>query len=355
MISAHTTDDQVAAFFEAAHTAYRCAEQSASDVSLYDYVIAGFHVRLRFAGAGLPPQLSPALAHLAVAPSASPDLTVCLWDTCSTGVSMPRPPWPEEDYLARGEIRGYNTERFRTVYDVWGGAFRMLDQERNLALFWTQDARQLPTYDRGAPLRMILHWWMRCRGLLFVHAGAVGTEKGGILLAGKSGSGKSTTATACLLAGLRYAGDDYCLISTKLAPRVYSLYNSVKLDPAILREKMPDLATWISNPAELDREKALIFLHQPYPAWMAKTFPIRALLLPTTTGREETVLIRASAAASLQALAPSTLMQMPGADGRELQALAKFVKQVPGYHLQLGTKLAEIPRMLEQLLEGNSP
>lgn len=54
MISAHTTDDQVAAFFEAAHTAYRCAEQSASDVSLYDYVIAGFHVRLRFAGAGLP-------------------------------------------------------------------------------------------------------------------------------------------------------------------------------------------------------------------------------------------------------------------------------------------------------------
>ena len=39
---------------------------------------------------------------------------------------------------------------------------------------------------------------MSDRNLQYVHAGAVGNKNGGILLVGKGGSGKSSTALACL-------------------------------------------------------------------------------------------------------------------------------------------------------------
>lgn len=342
-------DSRPAAFFEAAYAAYQRAERASGGATDDWYEIAGFPIRLRSAGTALAARLTPALAHL-TAPAAEPALTICLWDTVSTGVPMPRPPWGEEDFLARAEIRGYNTARFRTAYDVRGGALRLLDQARNLAIFWTHDPATLPTYDRSAPFRMILHWWMQARQRHFVHAGAVGTAEGGVLLAGKRGTGKSTAATASLLAGLLYAGDDYCLVSTESMPCVHSLYSSAKLDLDTLRQRAPGLEALISNPAELGREKALLFLHPHYPAQMAHGFPVRAILLPTLTGGRETRLTPAAPIAALHALAPGTLAQLSGAGAEEFRAISVFVQAVPSYHLELGAEPDQIPRVIARLL-----
>ncbi|MGD0014836.1 MAG: hypothetical protein ABSD56_10490 [Bryobacteraceae bacterium] len=45
-------------------------------------------VRLRFAGRALEERLTPALEHLATLEEAAPDLTVCLFDTATTGVAL---------------------------------------------------------------------------------------------------------------------------------------------------------------------------------------------------------------------------------------------------------------------------
>ena len=342
-------DSRPAAFFDAAYAAYQRAEQAAGGATDAWYEIAGFPIRLRSAGDALAARLTPALAHL-TAPAAEPALTICLWDTVSTGAPMPKPPWGEEDFLARAEIRGYNTPRFRAAYDVRGGALRLLDQARNLAIFWTHDPATLPVYDRSAPFRMILHWWMQAHQRHFVHAGAVGTAEGGVLLAGKREAGESTAATVSLLAGLLYAGDDYCLVSTEPAPCVYSLYSSAKLDLDNLRRCAPRLEALISNPDELGREKALLFFHPHYPTQMAREFPVRAILLPTATGGRETRLIPAAPITALQALAPGTLAQLSGAGAEEFRAISAFVRSVPSYHLELGAETNQIPRVIAQLL-----
>jgi hypothetical protein len=349
----HCVHAAPAQFFHAAYQAYQRAEQAMATVHSYWYEIAGFPIRLQFAGAAMAARLTPALEHLAVAPTPQtpPALTVCLWDTVSTGVAMPTPPWEHADYQTRAEVRGFSNARFQTAYDVWGGALRMLDHENNVALFWTRDAATLPTYDRGAPLRMILHWWMRARGRQFVHAGAVGTPDGGVLLAGKSGSGKSTTTLTCLNAGLGYAGDDYCLVTTEPKPYVYSLYNSAKLDPANLQRHAPHLEPLVSNWEELETEKALLYLHHHYPEKLSGGFPLRAILLPRVTGETQTTLTCATPIAALQALAPSTLLQLSGAGAAEFQRMSNFVKQIPSYHLALGTDLAQIPQVILRLLK----
>lgn len=235
------------------------------------------------------------------------------------------------------------------MYFYMGDNVLMMDSKSALAIFWIRDARQLPYYESGAPLRTLLHWWLSNHGRQFVHAAAVGTAKAGVLLAGKGGSGKSTTVLACLDSPLVYASDDYCLLTTEPAPYVYSLYSSAKLDADNIH-RLPHLASAISNADRLDTEKALLFLHEHCPEKIVSGFPVRAILLPRVTGRPGTTLTPASPITALKALAPSTLFQLPGAGHSAFQVMSKFVKQVPCYHLELGTDLAQIPEVILGLL-----
>lgn len=315
------------------------------------YNIGGYRVRLRFAGPALLEGVTPALQHLAIPPTATPHLTVCIWDSVSTGTEMPPPPWTADDYLARGEIRGYNNERMYTAFHVGANTLNMLDRQQDRAFYWIRDARDLPYYESGSPLRTILHWWMGDHGRQYTHAAAIGTPEGGVLLAGKGGSGKSTTALSCLHSPLVYAGDDYCLLRLDADPYVYSLYNSAKLKPDNI-ERLPHLVPYISNAGRLGPEKALLFLQRHFPEKIVKGFAVRAILLPRVTGRPDTTLSPASAIAGLSALAPSTIFQLSGAGRKAFVEMSDFVRRLPCYYLELGTDLSQIPGVILSLLNG---
>src|SRR5436853_7099692 len=89
-------------FFDRMHEAVGRAALTSGVVERC-YQLAGYTVKLRFAGAGLIPLLTPALSHTIPSP-ACVDLTICLWDTHSTGTNPPAAPW-REHYARRGEIR----------------------------------------------------------------------------------------------------------------------------------------------------------------------------------------------------------------------------------------------------------
>jgi hypothetical protein len=314
--------------------------------------MGGLCVLLRFAGPALIPFLTPALEHLEVESSQEPDLTVCLWDSESTNTKMPPPPWSSEDYLPRGEVRGFNNERIRTVLDLGSGILSLLDTANSVALYWIPQPTAVPYWETGAPLRTIFHWFMGRRQRRFVHAAAVGKPDGGVLLAGKGGSGKSTTTLACLSSNLLYAGDDYVLLHTEPSPFVYSLYNSAKLDVEAMN-RLPHLADKVSNADRLDEEKAVIFLNHHFRQKLAPGFPVRAILIPRITGGLETKLKETSAATGLKALAPSTIFQLPGAERESFQSLIGFVRQVPSYELELGTDLTRIHEVILELLSSS--
>jgi hypothetical protein len=125
------------------------------------------------------------------------------------------------------------------------------------------------------------------RGLQLVHAAAVGNSNGGVLIGGKGGSGKSTTALTCLESKLNYIGDDYTLLGLDSGrPVVHSLYNSAKLNSDHV-QRFPTLLPKVSNPDRLADEKALLFVNEHYPAKVATQLPVRAVLLPRVTGSPE--------------------------------------------------------------------
>ena len=63
----------------------------------------------------------------------------------------------------------------------------------------------------------------RDKGYQLVHAAAVGSEAGAVLISGKGGLGKSTTALSCLGKGLTYVGDSHVVVQLDPFPRVHSL------------------------------------------------------------------------------------------------------------------------------------
>jgi hypothetical protein len=340
------------AHFKAVYEASQAAAQSVGGFIDRFYSIGGYNIRLRFAGAALIPHMTPALAHLEVSPNATPALTVCLWDSASTQISLPPASWRGEDFLARGEIQGYNDDRISMTYQYGVEGFSMLDAEQDLAVFCVRDASQVPYYEKGAPLRTILHWWLSNHARQLVHAAAVGTLAGAVLIGGKGGSGKSTTALACLNSELFYIGDDYVLLGAEPTPFVYSLYNSAKLNADHVH-RLPYLVSKISNPEQLDTEKALVILKDHYPQKVINGLPVRAILLPRVTGLPETKLKKVSPAMGLAALAPSTIFQLPRAGDGAFQYLARFVKRVPCYCLEVGTDLSQIPDVISGLLTEN--
>src|SRR5262249_31012879 len=232
-------------------------------------------------------------------------------------------------------------------------ALSMLDTTANRALFWVRSSHEMPYFERAAPLRTILHLWFGRRGLQLTHAAAVGTESGGVILVGKAGAGKSTTALACLESGLGYAADDYCLIAPGARPTVHSIYGSAKTTADALA-RLPFLGSLVSNPRRPAHEKALHFLHERFAARLLPSFPLKAVLVPRVAAGAPAALKPVPAAEALLALAPSTILQLPGAGADALRAIGDVVRRVPCYRLDLGLDLARVPSMIAGLLGPRS-
>jgi len=332
-------------FFETLDRTFRQAERKAGRAVERSFLIARKHVRLRFAGTALAPAVVPGFEHLSIEADGEPDLTVCIWDAQSTGVALPRPAWSGRVYGPRGDVQGFNDERIKTSYCFGAAALSMYDAHRRQAVYCTKDASQLPSWEKGAPLRTILHWGLRDYDLQLCHGAALGTPEGGVLLAGKGGSGKSTTALRCLQSELLYASDDYCVVEPGPRPYVHSLYNTAKVNADNVN-RVSFLRSAITNWERLDTQKALMFLQQGYPEKLSWGFPIRAVLMPRVTGLPSTTVTQATSEDAVGALALSTIRQLPGADHWTMKMIKSVTDRVPCFYLELGTDLDQIPGVI---------
>lgn len=335
-----------------AFAANRLEELSASfaragEYLAQDYTVAGTRVSLRFASDALRNRLAPAFAHLAASPGDAPELTVHLWDSASTGVEPPPRP-PVRPSEAAGALYHFHEPPLRGAYQAAFDALSVLDSEAGVAWYWVADARDLPSWEQACPLRQILFWWLAPRGYLQVHGAAVGTPEGGVLIVGPAGAGKSTVALACLGSDLLYAGDDYVAVTLEPSPRVASLYNSGKLDPAHLHERLPRLLPHTDHD---DGEKVILYAQRHFPQQTTSGFPLTAVLVPAVRAdRRDARVMPASRAASFAALGPSTMFQLHTAGARELATLSSLVARVPCYTVELGSDLSGVPETISELL-----
>jgi len=338
-------------YFESLKERFEQASLAAGGAVQMDCDIAGFGVRLRFANVDLLSALTPALAHSRTAELGERPLTIDIWDNGFAKGAIEPPPWRRKEPALLGSLDYYHDARFQMLYkhrsELWA-----LDQNQDRAFYGCASPKMLTACHAAVPLRYLLHWWLVRRGFVFCHAAAVGLASGAVLIGGKSGSGKSTTALACLVDGLRFLGDDLTLVGPPLDPWVASVYSTAKLNADNLH-RFPTLASRIHNAGQLEDEKALLYLAQWVPEQLAAKLPLRAIILPSIAERPASRLRPLSPAASLALLAPNTIQQLCGAEQATMELLASMVQRVPSFILEFGTDLAQAPKLIRGLLTAN--
>jgi hypothetical protein len=298
---------------------------------------------LRFAGPALEARLLPALRHLCSGTRSSGGLEIALWDAASTGVGLEAPPWDWGQGVRRGAVQGIAADpRFSVQYQVESGMLSVLDRDAGRGILWMRDADRLPRPE-AAPLLGLLSEAL-APTVRIVHAGGVGTREGGVLLAGPGGSGKSTSVMACLGSALRLAGDDYLAVRADGAAHAYSLYASAKLDAASLG-LLPRARRHAPHGPQQASAKALLLLSECCREDLIEGFPLRAIVLPRVTGGPSR-LVPVPPMQALRRLAPSTLMQLPGADSGALETMGALAKRLPAFRLETGPDLDAIPGLL---------
>jgi hypothetical protein len=345
-----------ARYFESLEAAFSGATDRAGAID-YTLSVGRWPVRLSFAGPALEDVVIPALADTTPGAPAEPAATICCFDTASTGVDVPPFTWRPVDLRQRGEVEGYNDDRFRTLYhgdvlDEEGGfdALSMCDAQSRTGVFWVSNVDRVHWWERAEPVRASLHWALNGDGRNLVHAAAIGDENGVILLAGKGGAGKTTTTIACVLDGMRFVGDNYVLASFEPEPVVHALYRNVKLRPGTL-ELLPELESAVDSLDIEEGEKYIVDVGRWRPEQVVSGVPVRAVVVPEVIGSGETRVVPTSGIEALLALAPTTIYQLPH-NGGALGAMADLARTVPTFRLELGGDVHGCPAAIRDLLRN---
>lgn len=313
------------------------------------YKQAGKYVSLHFSSDVLRTPLTRAIAHNECLPGEEPsELTIYLWTNKFELIKRIRATNPQQENTENQSY--YISDRIKLSLGMEGAIVSMLNLEENVGLFWIDETVDLPVYVKAAPLRILWHWWLQKKEILLIHSGAVACGDDAVLLVGNSGAGKSTVALSCVLEGMEYLGDDYCLISTDPAPVVFSLYSSAKLHAAHLNKCFPMLVDHTLLTENPSGDKVVVYGSDVFPDRIRSHANIRAIVMPVMTGRRTPTIHRLSQATALQALAPSSLLQMPGLGQVEFHSLAQLIRKCPCYQLEFGENLATLADTLKSIL-----
>jgi hypothetical protein len=181
--------------------------------------IGGQQVQMRSAGAAPLAVLEAALEHLRRPASTPADVAICVFAGGPAHAFSALPPPGVYVALRSG---------LQMTVTAQPAAVTAYDPRVRLGIVWLAGDPWAHVRAYAAPLREVLAAAMRPQGLMGLHAAAVGNEHGG-----------------ALLAGMHFAGEDFCLVRSapgpESAPLAFSLYGSAKLAPSSLAWLQPPL------------------------------------------------------------------------------------------------------------------
>ena len=341
MPSLHGRPDDEAGWI--GETVARLRAESAPAAAVEDHLdIAGHGVRIRYGDPALAGELGRATRHLSRADPGSSDLTIDCWIADDAALRLP------PAVSATGTMH-VDDGTVVLAWDAAGGPLFGYDRTRRHAWARFDSFPTASTWEPTVPFRRILHWWAADNGMQMAHAAAVGRPTGGVLLVGRSGSGKSTTSLACLEAGLQFAADDGCLLEPGDPPLVHGLYVSAKGD-ANTAALLPGCRDEFTRSPIVIEGESVLFADRIRPDGISTGFPLRGIVV-LRLGGSSSRLSALRPGAAMRALAPSTVLQMPGNRAAGLSRLAGIVRDLPAWELTLGPVPATAADLIGELLD----
>lgn len=191
--------------------------------------------------------------------------------------------------------------------------------------------------------------WASASDRMLLHAAAVGWSGKGVLVVGRSGSGKSTFSVSCLTAGMDFVSDDYTLVSASGPLLAMPLYTSVAVNPD-MHAKMP----WLGNPSV-----------EPNAAWcngkyqfqlerhhLCPSLEIHGIIIPRISGEDTPSIRTVSAGSAMTQMLHSSLKQLDrNRDTDLMRTFAARMRNLPVYEMGMSTDLTKNPAFLRSFIE----
>jgi hypothetical protein len=309
--------------------------------------VAGVVIRLECSQEGPAGVLLPSLQENQIpAPPGEADFAIAIWEDEEV---FTHSPVIDELRRYRDRVSVSHQGSRHLFYNPEGEIFCFIDTDINRAWYCVADRSALPDYEVCTPMRFLLHWILAARGLVFTHAASVGRNGRGVLLVGRGGAGKSTTALACHLNGLEFLGDDYVAVEPESPAHAFHIYRGAKLTDDTL-PRFPELSRRLHPTNKTQNKNVVMLNHSDGP--IVRSLPVAAVLRPRIGGGGRTTISPAAPSVILMEMATSTVLQAQGGGQHILSGLAALCRGVPCYDLELGGDFGEIPRSIGRFIDS---
>jgi len=311
-------------------------------------LLAGRSVRLNSPSDVLRSRLIPALSHLLVdSGDTTAELTIWYAVDADLPDKVTAPPWP--GFNAQGFNTTLDQETVQIFFQPWQRQIFLYSRQRRTGIYWVQTPVDLPWWEASFPFRIIFHFWTRDLPAQLVHAGAIAKGGKGVLITGPSGSGKSTSCLTLLRCGYQYLGDDYVWVEFGDGPKVYTLYQTAKVEPENLKKRFPDWMPHVVNKELLEQQKAIFYIRELWQDSFITAADLSAILLPRVMHQEHSVFERIRPTQALLAMAPTTLHHLPHHREVAYQKMMQLSAALPGFRWNLGTDRKLFEQSFDQL------
>lgn len=344
------THDPTQTYGEVAGCIGKAAAVAGDDCFEHSFLLAGHVVRLSVMGREAGQLLYAPFAHLPTAAhTAQPDLTVNAMDFHRYGP----PEVGDTSWVSgrRAEDATMASHDGRFIVHVPGpsGSVWALDRASGCIVGALASAQRLSAGERGRPLQQLLEFWFGEGRRQVLHAGLVCADGQGVLFAGSSGCGKSTSALCCLLGGLDYLGDDRVVLEHRDGGFVgHSMYGVVWLDPVHL-ERFPEIPAGAAGDERWDDPKKSIFVADLFPGRLPPSVPIQHVILPKIRSDGVSAIRPATRGEALRYLAPSCVVLGPRLGKRGFDSLTRLVQSCQCHWLDLGADLRAVATIIRAL------
>lgn len=339
-----TPDHGLLSRFEAA---FRRSAGQTPDTAVFH--LGDHPVEVLSASAELLQVLGPSIAGLGTSGPAASSMAPMRLHLWAGAANVPDCPALIEECRGHPDrITVINDGDLHVQFNPEGSILSLVDCTRRVAYYHVPDPRHLPDYEVCTPFRMILNWLCHLAGLHLVHAAAVGVDGRGVLLAGHSGAGKSTTALSALLHRLEFAGDDYVAVSIAERISAFALYHGCKLTDDGL-QRLPAMRRWLIETNRSLAKNVAVLDHDA--GALVPRLDLLGIVRPVVAGLPASRLERVGAMTILSELGTSTVMQMPGAGAQILRATAELCRRLPTWRLHMSESPGEVAATLKAFIQ----
>lgn len=283
---------------------------------------------------------SGALAHAVSDAPREETVRVALVDCAECGIPIP-PPVPGTEALKSpyDEVTYRRDGRVTAIHQAESRTWQAFNAVRGIGLIYTADARRVAPWEWAAPVKCIIEWATEGRPFGLLHGAALARGDGaGVILAGGTGVGKSTTTAAAVLRGLKTAGDDVALVEWRDdgAILAHAAYDSLKVGATSLALLKGAVAAE-GEAVGPGIAKHMLRLSDVAPDALVGAVRLGAVLLPRLAGGAETIIRPAGAGASLRALGPVSSYVMRVAPQETFRRASRLARDLPAFALDLSS------------------